>query len=122
MVDFLKIFVSSGRAAPLPYTARFSTFRIHHIRFCTLSIAHAPFTTHVDCHSSRYYTLRLPTFRLRTFGHPQLRCYTLLFLHNAIVHNAFTTHPDSEQPIHHIPFLRSSFVHVSSVDATRTSI
>ena len=32
------------RAAPPPYTARLCTFRIHHIRFYTLSIAHAPFT------------------------------------------------------------------------------
>ena len=89
----------------------------HHIRFYTLSLAYAPFTTNFDYHSSRYYTPRLPTFRLRTFGHPHLRCYTLLFLHKAIVHNAFTT-----QPIHHIPFLHNSLVHVSSVDTTRTTI
>ena len=68
------------------------------------------------------YTPRLPTFRLRTLGHPHLRCYTLLCLHKAMVYNAFTTHPDSTQPIHHIPVLHSSFVHLSSVDATRTSI
>ena len=109
-------------AAPLSYTARLCTFRMHRIRFYTLSIAHAPFTTRSDCHSSRYYTPRLPTFCLRTFGHPHFRCCTLLFLHKAIVHNAFTTHPDSTQPIHHIAFLHSSFVHVSSVEATHTSI
>ena len=103
--------------SPLSYTARLCTFRIHHIRFYTLSIAHAPFTKNFDCHSSRYYTSRLPTFRLCTFGHPHLRCCTLLFLHKAIVHNAFTP-----QPIHHIPFLYSSIVHVSSVVTTRTSI
>ena len=112
----------SGSAAPLSYTARLCTFRIHHIRFYTLSIAHAPFTTHFDCHSSRYYTPRLPTFRLRTFGHPHLRCYNLLFLHKAIVDNAFTRHLDATQPIHYIPFLHSSIVHVNSVNTTRTSI
>ena len=110
------------RAAPPPYTARLCTFRIHHIRFYTLSIAHAPFTTHFDYHSSRYYTPRLPRFCLCTFDHPDLPCYTLLFRHKAIVHSAFTTHPDSTQLIYHIPFLHSSIVHVNSVDTTRTSI
>ena len=110
------------KAAPLSYTARLCSFRIHHIRFYTLSIAHAPFTTHFDCHSSCYYTPRLPTFCLCTFGHPHLPCYTLLFRHKAIMHNAFTTHPDSTRPIHHIPFLHSSIVHINSVDTTRTSI
>ena len=98
---------SAKPAAPLSYTARLCTFRIHHIRFYTLSIAHAPFTTHFDCHSSGYFTPQLPTFRLRTFGHPHLRCYALLFLHKAIVHNAFATHPKSTQPIHHVPFLHN---------------
>ena len=78
-----------GLAAPLSYTACLCTFRIHHIRFYTLSIAHAPFTIHFNCHSSHYYRSRLPTFRLRAFSHPHLRCYTLLFLHKAIVHNTF---------------------------------
>ena len=91
----VSIFKYTIFAAPLSYTARLCTFRIHDIRFYTLSISHVLFTTHLDCHSSRYYTPRLPTFRLRTFGHPYLRCYTLLFLYKAIVHNAFTTHLDS---------------------------
>ena len=122
----LVFFVEEFSAAPLSYTARLCTFRIHHIRFYTLSITYAPFTTHFNCHSSRYYTPRLPTFRLCTFGHPHLPFYTLLFRHTAIVHNAFTIHRDSTQPIHHIPFLHSSYshvyVHVNSIDTTRTSI
>ena len=91
-VRFKEYFEYFLMAAPLSYTARLCTFHIYHIRFYTLSIAHAPFTTHFDCHSSRYYTPRLPTFRLCTFGHPHLPCYTLLFRHKAIVHNAFATH------------------------------
>ena len=104
-----------------------------HSSIVHISYPRHPFLHPLDCARAFYYTFRLSFFSLLhtpitdiSFVHIRSSTssllYTLLFRHKAIVRNAFTTHPDSTQPIHHIPFLHSSIVHVNSVDTTRTSI
>ena len=115
---FRVIFIGMGVKITV-YTGSLSFL---HSSIVHISYPPPPFLHPLDCARAFYYTFQLSFVSLLPTPIAHIPFAHIRSSTSSLLHSAFSTHPDSIQAMHHIPFLHTSFVHVSSVDTTRTSI